>query len=129
MPEPIPVIAPATPATRRPRGRTSFARRVAILNLLAASRPELGDLPIEVRIDSQGSVWLEVYDRGPVAASIAADVAKALRAPLNTYDSKNTEGRPFTSYEVDTTFNKIPIHFYGYRYMDGEQPAESGEPK
>lgn len=101
----------------------SLARTVAILNLLVASRPELGDLPLEIKVRQTGEADLSLDHQKYDVPDIAARLAKALRVDVETYSGTTPPGEPFICYRVNATYRGIPVCFYDYEYPEREQPA------
>lgn len=103
----------------------SLARNVAILNLLIASRPEVADLAVQIRIGESGGMQLSTHSQQTDAPGVAARLAKALRVEVQTYSGTSTDGERFISHEVHGTFYSVPVDFYGYEYPDRAQAGDA----
>lgn len=108
--------------------------QAAVLQMLIAKRPRLGQLPIDWMLHADGGLTaMAPWGTEPAEAiEIAQEIARALRGgkvEIGEDRTHSTSGRPYRIHHAYGTQNGVSVSFQTFEYLDGhgDKLPEGGE--
>ncbi|MCD7440294.1 hypothetical protein K4B79_18945 [Streptomyces lincolnensis] len=98
--------------------------QAAVVQMLIAKRPRLGQLPIDWQLQHDGHIRVDSAwnsQTGQVV-EIAQELARALRGAKVEVSNDRVfakTGRPYRLHEVSSSQSGVRIYYQGFEYLDG----------
>ncbi|MFG2963533.1 hypothetical protein ACGFZS_09615 [Streptomyces sp. NPDC048288] len=109
--------------------------QAAVVQMLIAKRPRLGQLPISWTLHNDGTISVDQAwnaTKPSDVVEIAQELARALRGgkvDIGEERKHTTSGRMYRAHRVTGAQNGVHIHFQAFEYLDGhgDELPEAGE--